>query len=499
MATTTTGDLALIKPEAADVISSYREGYNANLDAIDSEVTALDALTQGMMDGTRQVMSAKLADNFESASAQQSFGSYILRTTGGEASLSDGAGWLGRIRGKHTHTGYIPQNVEMAVSSESITATINEATFLSAVGQVSGVMIFTYSGSWDYTPGTYGITVTGTPETGDTITVTYQAEVRGTITQSNPGKFVSTGWNLYDNSVGYARVPYYSEQYGFGISGTYTSLRYSSDELGTEDVTVITPVNGFFTIPGDGYIHVTGGNGTDTQIWMTWSDWTAQANGGVWEAYSETEVDFTAIMTANFPNGLCEVGGYQDEIDLSLATYTVRVGRMAYSAANLITVQGYGTDYEYDEDYIYYGLTTPVTGSIDLDGSYDAYDHGLEFFTQTEVEVYAETVYGVNLKNRLERDVLTISQQTLTENQQEQVRNNIAANCLVVSGTMTTSGSLTITNSKITDDMVVVNSVIGTPANQLGDWTVTTGNGTLTVAGSCGGSTTVTLYLAHSM
>lgn len=55
----------------------------------------------------------------------------------------------------------------------------------------------------------------------------------------------------------------------------------------------------------------------------------------------------------------------------------------------------------------------------------------------------------------------------------------------------------TVTDTSITADMVVVNSVLGTPSSQTGDWTVTTGTGTLTVSGSISGSTTLTLYLAE--
>lgn len=56
----------------------------------------------------------------------------------------------------------------------------------------------------------------------------------------------------------------------------------------------------------------------------------------------------------------------------------------------------------------------------------------------------------------------------------------------------------TITNANITGDMVVVNSVLGTPSAQTSDWTVTTSNGSATVAGSISGSTTLTLYLMKS-
>ena len=56
----------------------------------------------------------------------------------------------------------------------------------------------------------------------------------------------------------------------------------------------------------------------------------------------------------------------------------------------------------------------------------------------------------------------------------------------------------TITNANITSDMVVVNSVLGIPSAQTSDWTVTTANGSATVAGSISGATTLTLYLMKS-
>lgn len=55
-----------------------------------------------------------------------------------------------------------------------------------------------------------------------------------------------------------------------------------------------------------------------------------------------------------------------------------------------------------------------------------------------------------------------------------------------------------VTNENITADMVVVNSVLGTPSAQTGDWTVTTSNGSATVTGSISGETSLTLYLMKS-
>lgn len=53
----------------------------------------------------------------------------------------------------------------------------------------------------------------------------------------------------------------------------------------------------------------------------------------------------------------------------------------------------------------------------------------------------------------------------------------------------------THTDDRIKANHVVVNSILGTPSAQTGDWTVTTSDGSLTVAGTISGSTTLTLYL----
>lgn len=67
--------------------------------------------------------------------------------------------------------------------------------------------------------------------------------------------------------------------------------------------------------------------------------------------------------------------------------------------------------------------------------------------------------------------------------------------CLVLTSSSFSSLPQTITNSYITSDHVVVNSVLSNPSAQAGDWTVNTSSGSLTISGSISGSTTVTLYL----
>lgn len=73
-----------------------------------------------------------------------------------------------------------------------------------------------------------------------------------------------------------------------------------------------------------------------------------------------------------------------------------------------------------------------------------------------------------------------------------------AREVLVLTRSSFSSLPITITNANITSDMVCIKAELGTPSAQTGDWTVTTSNGSLTVAGTISGSTTLTLYLAKS-
>lgn len=70
--------------------------------------------------------------------------------------------------------------------------------------------------------------------------------------------------------------------------------------------------------------------------------------------------------------------------------------------------------------------------------------------------------------------------------------------CLVITVSGVSSLSQTVSNADIESDMVVVNSTLSNPAAQTGDWTITTGTGTLTIAGTISGTTDLTLYLMKS-
>lgn len=74
----------------------------------------------------------------------------------------------------------------------------------------------------------------------------------------------------------------------------------------------------------------------------------------------------------------------------------------------------------------------------------------------------------------------------------------VYATTLVIEVASFSSLPQTVTDENITSDMVVTNSVLGTPSAQTSDWTVATANGSLTITGSISGSTAMTLYLARS-
>lgn len=375
-------------------------------------------------DGDIKLNSVPFAQGLESDASQRSTGTFIVRMAGGEASVNSGDAWLLSLLGNCIHEGYVPEALTMEVTAieraNPITATIDPDTFKEYVTE-SGTITLAYSTDWTTDPTLYGITVTGTPVSGDVITIDYTKEERGEIFVANPASLIATGWNLYDNTAGYARVAKYA--HGYRVGGTFTSLQYSATLTGSKSELVVT--SGNFDIPDDGYVWVNGGS-NDTEIYATWDDWT-EGPSGQHENYTQTEIDLSAVMDSIFPYGLLRVGSAADEIDLNLGQAISRIEQMDYSEANRAIAAASGRDYIFDEDNIYLVRAAAQISSIEIDGSFTTNDHGIEYFTQTDTPVEAQILYGNNLKNKLERDVLTISPQTLTPAQKEQARNNIGA------------------------------------------------------------------------
>ena len=146
----------------------------------------------------------------------------------------------------------------------------------------------------------------------------------------------------------------------------------------------------------------------------------------IMKPYSQTMIDLSGLMVS-FPDGLMRVGNVFDEINLNTQRAYSRIQKLEYTAENLEDVIDSGVPYDTDTNYIYAVRETPVTLIISLSGEYTVSDHGIELFNGTTVPLTAYSLYGQDLKGKLRRDVLTISQQTLTAAQKAQILENIGA------------------------------------------------------------------------
>lgn len=126
--------------------------------------------------------------------------------------------------------------------------------------------------------------------------------------------------------------------------------------------------------------------------------------------------------------------------------------------------------------------------------------HELNSFVGTPSEGDYLVIDDGEETTKLDAAVLSAIAESVAEPIAQEVAEAVATlhDVLVLEVASFSSLPQTITNSSITSDMVVVNSVLGSPAAQTGDWTITTSDGSLTVSGSISGSTTLTLYLAKS-
>lgn len=471
-------------PEAdtvAEAIEALQEGAEGCVKSVNGQ--SADS------NGNVQLSEVPLAKNLTSSSAQSSAGAFVIRTTGGSKSVANGKAYLQEVRGAQVHTGYVAEVLEVTVDATSgITAALTHDTWVGAVSE-NGTYTFEYNGSaWKLDAATvtladYGITVTGSPTNGDSITVDYVAEERGTITVATPSAIVSTGWNLFNVATGYARVAKYEHDYMIG--GTYTQVQFSTTYGGAR-TTITVNEDGTFSINADGYVWVTGGDATTTYVCAVWTDWTTGPDVA-FAAYTESQIDLSSVMDSYFPYGLMAVGTVYDEISISGGQAISRVERMAYSAENLAAVISAGRAYDVDEDYIYAVRTSAVTNSITISSEYTVSDHGMEWFNETEVGPYAIMLYGQDLNRKLTNEVVTYTEQVTTAAQKKQAQDNIGVTDLINSVTARFGNAYINTDAGIDTVGKLVNTIKNRATGSLGIVRISK-----EVVTSLAGSTTVT-------
>ena len=115
-----------------------------------------------------------------------------------------------------------------------------------------------------------------------------------------------------------------------------------------------------------------------------------------------------------------KIGSVEDEINLNTGVAYSRIIRLTID--HLQDVIDSGVPYDTDTYYVYAVRENVVSyDATGVSGAYSVNDHGMEYYTETTVAVESQSLYGQDLKNKLRRDVLTISPLTLTEQQKEQV------------------------------------------------------------------------------
>lgn len=471
---------------------------NENSEILDREVSARIKTVNGAVpdeSGDAQVDTVPFANTLVTGDNEVSGGAYNVRVTGGDKNISDGKGRLAAVYGRCEHTGIAPESIQLTVHNETrpigtdgITATLDRDTFIAYVGgDDDATVTLAYSGGWSFNPEWYGITVSGEPVDGDSITVVYTRAVRGTITPSSPSAFRANGWNLYNHDAGYARVAKYGDDiaHGYLVDGSYTSLQYSHEEEGTRQS--ITVVSGGFNVPDDGYVWVNNGDSSTTFILPIREDW-MHGEQGEWQAYREDSIDLSGVMSLCFLYGLCRVGGVADEINLLSQKAIRRIGLASYSTATIAALEAAGTPFDADEENIYYVLDEPVETRIELDGAYDAVRHGTEIIDGTGPAPYVRTVYGADIMVKIQE----------IEGDIADIETTIGNMVIMPSAPIAIpSGSQPYRMEGITEAHQVLRWNFSTASTQVAEnnppcnLTITTGNGTFTIvndSGTAGGN-----------
>ena len=142
----------------------------------------------------------------------------------------------------------------------------------------------------------------------------------GTLLNVNPAGIKTVGFNAYDKTTGKAELIGGNQ---YQITGTYTSLSYSTGEVLTPDST------GCFTPTKTGELTVTGGE-ENTCVHLTWSGY----RNGDYEDYWTRTRDIN--IQPYFPDGLKRAGTVYDEISKDKAIKRIGILEITSGMVSLV-------------------------------------------------------------------------------------------------------------------------------------------------------------------
>ena len=408
------------------------------------QIDALPGRIDDIVDG-RQVVA--LAANLNSPTdLMQSRQRFVLRTSGGSASIRSGEARLSKVYGAMTKEANVTESITSAyntTATEDIPSlVIVDATFKTKVDREveegeTITVTFTYDGSaWlrngsAATLAEYGITVVGTPTADDTIDIVYRKAKIGEIKQVGYFEFGALGLNSFDGNYldGYtiangvieasagSRVYVCRAAYNAENSNGYTVYNKngalgnvgfavlldagSAVTLVTDSYTDLTKV----AVPQEGYVlfEVANNDASGVCVHPAWSGYMDR----VYAAYSESWVSLTNYAINAVSASLCDV------VDLEAGILTHNVTRVAYTAAALAALLAdnptwiEGTDYVYDASWIYHRAATPTTEIVSVSGIYTVNDFSVEKWGGANVAPVCDIIYGANLIDKLRVDVVT--------------------------------------------------------------------------------------------
>lgn len=304
----------------------------------------------------------------------------------------------------------------------------------------------------------YGISITnGAAAINDNIQIVYQAEEIGVIQIANPTHLLSIGMNQFNKKGsqilsnsgidGNGAIVTVNDHYVIWFkclggqtytiynsnAGSIVQAAYSASPIAsyTTGLTLLNPVTTasegqavtttttktYYQTTNDGYMVVEVTDIEDLCCHLTWSGIQDETYASYWEfklAIPYEDKNGNKISTYGLPQLADNVF---DEIDLENNKYYVRVGRTEYSTSNLANISAQTSNYIYDNNWIYYELTSPRVYNLkDREDIYPCADFGTEEFLGSVLTLSPTIVYQNNLKDKLRRDVEVISNKTTTLN-----------------------------------------------------------------------------------